>query len=405
MTDASMMDLFRMEVEQQGSTLNDALLSLEQSPTDAELLESAMRASHSLKGAARLVDVPPVVELAHRMEDCFVAAQEQRLLIKPDDIDACLAALDLIQQLSIFDGDLAQWQLENEEEKQSVCGRLDQVLAQEQSSSAIEVVATDSEKNAPVASNTALADMSMFELFQTELEQQGQVLNNGLLALENKANDAELLESLMRAAHSIKGAARLVGLQAVVELAHVIEDVFVAAQEGRVNLDAAAIDVLLQGSDLLLAAGDGEAIENWHQVNQVQYQALMESVPALLLGGGKLDVSPQVEHVESSAPDLNANVSMADMSMRDLFKVEVEQQGLVLSEGLLALEQTPASGELLDSLMRASHSIKGAARLIDLKAIVELAHVMEDVFVAAQNNQLSLPRLITPEDLNCLIKA
>jgi anti-anti-sigma factor len=55
----------------------------------------------------------------------------------------------------------------------------------------------------------------------------------------------------MRAAHSIKGAARIVGVGAGVAVAHALEDCLVAAQKGEVALTPAGIDVLLRGVDLL----------------------------------------------------------------------------------------------------------------------------------------------------------
>ncbi len=58
----------------------------------------------------------------------------------------------------------------------------------------------------------------------------------------------------MRAAHSLKGAARIVGLDGGVRVAHAMEDCLVAAQAG-MPLTAAHIDALLQGTDLLLRIG------------------------------------------------------------------------------------------------------------------------------------------------------
>ena len=77
--DISMLDLFRQEVETHSVVLNEGLLALEQAPTDGDLQASCMRAAHSIKGAARIVGVGPAVELAHAMEDAFVAAQEGRM--------------------------------------------------------------------------------------------------------------------------------------------------------------------------------------------------------------------------------------------------------------------------------------------------------------------------------------
>jgi len=113
-----------------------------------------------------------------------------------------------------------------------------------------------------------LQQMTMLELFRHEVENQAQVLNTGLLALERGAQpDApalqETLEACMRAAHSLKGAARIIALDAGVRVAHVMEDCFVLAQEGKLPLRRAQIDALFQGVDLLVrianAPGDDES--------------------------------------------------------------------------------------------------------------------------------------------------
>ncbi|MBL9089149.1 MAG: Hpt domain-containing protein, partial [Planctomycetia bacterium] len=91
----------------------------------------------------------------------------------------------------------------------------------------------------------------LFDLFRMEVEAHTQALDEGLLALEQAPRDPARLEAMMRAAHSMKGAARIVGLTAAVEVAHVMEDVLVAAQKGKVVLGASDVDALLAGNDVL----------------------------------------------------------------------------------------------------------------------------------------------------------
>ncbi|WP_060484510.1 hybrid sensor histidine kinase/response regulator [Pseudomonas sp. NBRC 111123] len=110
-----------------------------------------------------------------------------------------------------------------------------------------------------------MRDASLLELFSLEAEAQTQVLSTGLMALERNPTQADQLEACMRAAHSLKGAARIVGIDAGVSVAHVMEDCLVAAQEGRLLLRAEHIDALLRGTDLLMhiaTPGDphGEAL-------------------------------------------------------------------------------------------------------------------------------------------------
>ncbi|MBV8487515.1 MAG: chemotaxis protein CheA, partial [Planctomycetaceae bacterium] len=96
-----------------------------------------------------------------------------------------------------------------------------------------------------------LSSLSMMDLFRMEAEERLAVLSQGLVALEGGSATAERIEPLMRAAHSLKGAARIVGLDAAVHVAHAMEDCLVAAQKGHLRLQSGPIDALLRGVDLL----------------------------------------------------------------------------------------------------------------------------------------------------------
>ncbi|MET3716964.1 hybrid sensor histidine kinase/response regulator [Pseudomonas sp. PvP001] len=128
-----------------------------------------------------------------------------------------------------------------------------------------------------------MRDASLLELFSLEAEAQTQVLNAGLLALERNPTQADQLEACMRAAHSLKGAARIVGLDAGVRVAHVMEDCLVAAQERRVYLMAEHIDALLLGTDLLMRIGTpGPGAPGTHDIDAyvAQMAAVMDPLAA-----------------------------------------------------------------------------------------------------------------------------
>ena len=100
MRDASLLELFSLEAEAQTQVLSAGLLALERDPTQADHLESCMRAAHSLKGAARIVGVDAGVSVAHVMEDCLVGAQERRLVLGAEHIDALLRGTDLLTRIA-----------------------------------------------------------------------------------------------------------------------------------------------------------------------------------------------------------------------------------------------------------------------------------------------------------------
>lgn len=105
----SMLDLFRMEAETQSEVLNKGLLELERHPTSADWLESCMRAAHSLKGAARTIELSAGVAIAHAMEDCFVLAQQGKLILRRAQIDALLQGVDLLHRVANPPGNDERW--------------------------------------------------------------------------------------------------------------------------------------------------------------------------------------------------------------------------------------------------------------------------------------------------------
>lgn len=115
LSDFSMLELFRMELDTQLAVLNDGLLELEESGASPLLLESLMRASHSIKGAARMVDVNAAVRVSHIIEECFVLAQARALKLNHADIDTLLASVDVLAAIKMAnDKDMLEWESTHE---------------------------------------------------------------------------------------------------------------------------------------------------------------------------------------------------------------------------------------------------------------------------------------------------
>lgn len=81
---------------------------------------------------------------------------------------------------------------------------------------------------------------------------------------------------------------------------------------------------------------------------------------------------------------------IADKELRNLFKLESEERLQHLDNGLLRLEKAPADLPLLEELFREAHSLKGAARMLGLVEIQNLAHQLEDAMGAAKKGEMAL---------------
>jgi two-component system chemotaxis sensor kinase CheA len=84
-----------------------------------------------------------------------------------------------------------------------------------------------------------------------ETDEQIAALNDALLRLEENPAEAQTLQEAFRMAHSIKGAARLLGFDPVVQLTHHLESYFDLLRSGKRELERASLDVCFECLDAL----------------------------------------------------------------------------------------------------------------------------------------------------------
>jgi two-component system sensor histidine kinase and response regulator WspE len=269
---AWMMELFREEAGTQLAALQDGLMALETTDNRRTVLEDIMRAAHSMKGAARIAGLTPLVKLTHAIEDIFVAAIAGTCEIDADGIDVLLAMVDFLNDVTAEPERLPA----REPELPGMLERLDALRHGRKTLPPAAAAAPSPEAAAPAAPTPPpqappdaapapvreIADLSLLELFREEADGQLAALTDGLMALESSSEPRVVLETLMRAAHSLKGAARIIGLDHLVKLTHATEDLFVAALAGSVNIGSGAIDTLLDIIDHITDVASGDPVRS-----------------------------------------------------------------------------------------------------------------------------------------------
>ena len=94
-------------------------------------------------------------------------------------------------------------------------------------------------------------DSDIFADFSSEADEHLHNAENALLLLEGNPEDDELLNTIFRAFHTIKGAAGFLNLTDVTQLSHAVEDVLDSARKKQLVLNQAITDVVLESVDLL----------------------------------------------------------------------------------------------------------------------------------------------------------
>ncbi len=160
-----------------------------------------------------------------------------------------------------------------------------------------------------------LSGYSMLELFRMEVTTQLAAFSRHLLAMEHAAPNSADWEALLRALHSIKGAARMVQAGAVVRIVHGLEEFLLAAQRGEVALDARAIDLLLVQGDAIqhIVGHDEQQILAWEQTHETELAQLQEQLERLLQRG---DAGPVAGDGVSVVPEGEIGKRVAESELR-----------------------------------------------------------------------------------------
>jgi len=201
-----------------------------------------------------------------------------------------------------------------------------------------------------------LSGFSLMDLFRSEADGQVATLTEGLITLESSPNSAQAIEPLMRAAHSLKGAARIVGLEPAVRIAHSLEDAFVAAQRGEFVIGGPRVDVMLRAVDLLarIAQLEEGRSAGWETENEGVIAEALKALDALrtLPDDAVVDepaaseVAPGLPSPESSGEaDLASMVSIASTTALNLSGDSIETTTEVTTPAPIASPE--ASGRVV----------------------------------------------------------
>ena len=125
-------------------------------------------------------------------------------------------------------------------------------------------------------------DPELLATFRAEVDERLASLSAGLLQLEAHPSPRQLVTGLFRDAHTVKGSARMLGLDGVLQVAHACEDLLGALRDERVHVRRDIVDLLLASSDAIgvavAVAGDGADADDAH------LQALVFALRAVLAG-------------------------------------------------------------------------------------------------------------------------
>ena len=89
------------------------------------------------------------------------------------------------------------------------------------------------------------------ETFFQESEEHLSFVESALLQFDVDVPDLEIINSIFRAVHSLKGGAGIFGLDVLIELAHLMENLLDQARNEELTIDTDTLTALLETNDVL----------------------------------------------------------------------------------------------------------------------------------------------------------
>jgi two-component system chemotaxis sensor kinase CheA len=133
-------------------------------------------------------------------------------------------------------------------------------------------------------------DAQIIKEFLVESRENLDRLDRQFVQLEQDRDNREVLASIFRTVHSIKGVAGFLGLKKLEQLAHAGENLLALLRDGKRSLDSAMVDALLQSADGIRAMLD--ALEGGGDDGENEFAAVKESLRALVQGGATPSGAP-----------------------------------------------------------------------------------------------------------------
>ena len=91
-------EIFKVECDEHIQKLNSALVTLEASPDQTDLIEEIFREAHSLKGAARMMNFSGIEAISHHLETILGKVKNNEVALSADINDLILKGLDAVRK-------------------------------------------------------------------------------------------------------------------------------------------------------------------------------------------------------------------------------------------------------------------------------------------------------------------
>ena len=441
--DAELTGIFLDEADDILKTTEALIQGWLTTPNDASIMEELQRALHTIKGGARMANLAPIASLSHGIEslleniangfvqptieyprlvqncqDWLVQAIDQvrqgASLEEPDallhQLHACSETADT-QQIPISSAVLETLDLNDaaspsatELEEFSLFDRFEEDrAAQDDLTVPYSSQAWPAQDPAPAEAQSMDEDEELLNIFVEEANDIQKNDEDIFAQWRGDQNNPEHISSLQRNLHTLKGGARMARISAVANVAHKLESLLEEVIEERLPMTGALLDLSHTAHDwftraiTLVRQRDAvnepkdllTKITNYRQEHEVEAPQILEEATVVPL----VQIEEKFDSLEATpaaapAPSAPQSPEEYDEELVEVFLEEAEEIQDSTEKIIHEWSKDYQNIELIAEIQRALHTLKGGARMANIKPIGDLSHAIESLLEAVSEDRI-----------------
>ena len=235
------------------------------------------------------------------------------------------------------------------------------------------------------------------QIFLDEAREYLEKLSTDILELDKFAGSTqpELINRVLRGAHTLKGSAAMVNLNNIRDLGHKMEDCLQVVRDNNLKVPRALLDVCFKSIDAI-----GVMVENFRRTGEDRFTKSQPLMDLFIAYTNQLQETGEIGDTQvtlsASPTEEEEKTDFQPDELQQIFLDEANEYLEKLNADMLVLEKVAGTTqpELVNRVLRGAHTLKGSAAMVNLKNISELAHKMEDCLQVVRDNNLKVPRLL-----------
>ncbi len=244
-----------------------------------------------------------------------------------------------------------------------------------------------------------IEDKELREIYQVSGAEHVQNLETGLLTLEKDPQNTELLATLLREAHSLKGDSRVIGIKVVETIAHRLEELFGRLKNGQLNWSNplghnmySTVGAL--GKLVHEAVTDEPSGVNPNQILNYLDEFLPDTE----------SVSPSTEEIAVKNGNNNGNgngngnyqslhLFIEDQNLREIYQLSSQEHLQKLRSNLMLLEENPQDSSYVEEFVTESESFELDSHMVGQETLENFIHKIAQIGQGLKTAKVNFPQV------------